>query len=73
MNRYSFDYCKQNRVAYGNGSEPLQNHNPAYLLQPGELNRIFAPFNGDILYSEEIWCGEIPTARLLFKKNQASP
>ena len=50
----------------------IQTHNPAYLLQPGELRRIFASFNGDILYSEEICCSEIPTARLLFRKKQTS-
>lgn len=47
----------------------LQTHNPAYLLQPGELNRIFAPFDGDILFSEENSEGEMPTARLLFRKS----
>ena len=50
----------------------IQTHNPAYLLQPGELRRIFAAFNGDILYSEEICYSEIPTARLLFRKKQTS-
>lgn len=47
----------------------LQSHNPAYLLQPGELNRLFSPYEGDILYSEESCSGEMPTARLLFRKN----
>ena len=51
----------------------LQTHNPAYLLQPGELRRIFGTFNGDILYSEESSGGEMPTARLLFRKNQSMP
>lgn len=46
----------------------LQTHNPAYLLQPGELNRLFAPFDGAILFSEESRCGDVPTARLLFRK-----
>jgi len=50
----------------------LQSHNPAYLLQPGELNRIFAPYDGDILFSEESRGGEMPTARLLFRKSQIS-
>lgn len=50
----------------------LQSHNPAYLLQPGELRRLFASFYGDILYFEESCGGEIPTARLLFRKNQTS-
>jgi tellurite methyltransferase len=50
----------------------LQSHNPSYLLQPGELRTIFAAFNGDILYSEESCCDDIPTARLLLRKNQTS-
>lgn len=48
----------------------LLSHNPAYLLQPGELSKIFETFNGDILFSEESCCGEMPTARLLFRKNR---
>ena len=48
----------------------LQTRNPAYLLRPGELNRIFAPFDGEILFSEESSDGEMPTARLLFRKSQ---
>lgn len=51
---------------------PLQTRNPDYLLQPEELNRLFAPFDGDILFSEESKSGEIPTARLLFRKRQIS-
>lgn len=51
----------------------LQTRNPAYLLQPGELNRIFAPFDGKILFSEESSDGEMPTARLLFRKSQLCP
>lgn len=47
----------------------LQNHNPSYLLHPGELHRIFEAFSGVILYSEETCCGDMPTARLLFRKN----
>ena len=50
----------------------LQSHNPDYMLQPGELYKIFAPFDGDILYSEESCCGETPTARLIFRKSQIS-
>lgn len=49
--------------------QPLQFHNPAYLLQPGELRRIFEAFNGDILFSEESRGDETPTARLLFRKH----
>ena len=51
----------------------LQSHNPAYLLQPGELKRIFAPYGGDILFSEESSVGEMPTARLLFRKSLIIP
>ncbi len=51
-------------------SEQLQSHNPEYLLQPGELRRTFAAFDGDILYSEESCGDETPTARLIFRKNQ---
>jgi tellurite methyltransferase len=46
----------------------LQTRSPAFLLQPGELCRLFSPYDGDILFSEENCCGEMPTARLLFKK-----
>ncbi len=49
-----------------------QSHDPSYRLQPGELHTIFAAFNGGILYSEESRCGDMPTARLLFRKNQTS-
>ncbi|NTX00089.1 MAG: class I SAM-dependent methyltransferase [Geobacteraceae bacterium] len=49
---------------------PLQTRNPDYLLQPGELNRIFAPYDGEILFSEESCTGEMPTARLLFRKSR---
>ena len=45
----------------------LASHNPAYLLRHGELIRIFEGFYGDILHSEEVVQGEMPTARLLFK------
>jgi len=47
----------------------LQTRNPAFLLQPGELNRLFAPFDGDILFSEESRDGDMPTARILFRKS----
>ncbi|MEI7817564.1 MAG: class I SAM-dependent methyltransferase [Desulfuromonadales bacterium] len=46
----------------------LQTRSPEYLLQPGELLRIFDAFNGDILFSEESNCGDMPTARILFRK-----
>jgi len=48
--------------------ELLQSHDPGYLLQPGELQRIFETFEGEILFSEERVGGEMPTAGILFKK-----
>ena len=48
----------------------LQTRNPAYLLQPGELKRIFVPYGGEILFSEESSLGDMPTARLLFRKSR---
>ena len=53
--------------------QPLQPHNPDYLLQPGELHKIFEAFDGDILFSEEVCGGEIQTARLLFRKSLLMP
>jgi SAM-dependent methyltransferase len=49
--------------------ELLQAHDPSYLLQPGELQRLFASFDGEILFSEESSDSEMPTARLLFRKS----
>ena len=49
--------------------ELLQLHNPDYLLQPGELNSIFSAYDGDILYSDESRSGDMPTARILFRKS----
>lgn len=49
----------------------LQFHKPAYLLQSGELVRLFEEYAGEILFSEEIVNEEIPTARLLFRKNMS--
>ena len=43
-------------------------HNPAYLLRHGELRQIFEGFEGEILHAEEILQGDMPTARLLFRK-----
>ncbi len=42
-------------------------HNPAFLLQPGELRRIFCRLPGTILYDEECHEGPAPTARLIFQ------
>jgi len=49
--------------------ELLASHNPAYLLRRGELQRICGGLKGEILFSEEIQGGEIPTARVLFRKS----
>jgi tellurite methyltransferase len=46
----------------------IESHNPAYLLQRGELQRICAGLEGEILVSEELQEGEFPTARVLFRK-----
>lgn len=46
----------------------LTEHNPAYLLQQGELVRIFGAYDGEILWSEESSEGDMPTARLIFRK-----
>ena len=46
----------------------LASHNPDYFLRFGELERTFQAFGGEILFSEEDREGEMPTARLLFRK-----
>jgi tellurite methyltransferase len=51
----------------------LETHNPDYFLRYGELERIFRAYYGEILFSEESWAGEMPTARLLFQKRAAAP
>jgi SAM-dependent methyltransferase len=43
--------------------------NPSFYLQPGELVRLFSPYGGEILWHEESTDGDIPTARLMFRKN----
>jgi len=48
--------------------QPEAGHNPDYLLRRGELRRIFEGFDGEILHAEELLQGEMPTARLLFRK-----
>ena len=47
----------------------LQSHNPDYLLKCGELKQIFEEYDGEILFFEETDSGEMPTARLLFRKS----
>ncbi|MBT1071714.1 class I SAM-dependent methyltransferase [Pelotalea chapellei] len=48
--------------------EALANHTPAYLLRRGELASIFDKLDGKILFIEEVTEGQMPTARVLFKK-----
>jgi tellurite methyltransferase len=43
-------------------------HNRGYLLRPGELRELFAPFPGEIILYEELPFGPSPTARLIFHK-----
>ena len=43
-------------------------HTLAFLLEPGELRTIFAPFPGKIILCEELDQGAMPTARLIFRK-----
>lgn len=43
-------------------------HNKEYLLQPGELVRIFQNFPGEILAPEENLHDRMPTAKLIFRK-----
>jgi len=44
------------------------NHNKDYLLQPGELERLFSGLGGRILLYEEDSSVESPVARVLFQK-----
>ncbi len=50
----------------------LAAHNPAYFLRRGELVSIFGEYCGEILFSEESDTGDMPTARLLFRKSYES-
>lgn len=43
-------------------------HNPAFVLQAGELSTIFAQLPGKILFCEESPFASLPTARLMFQK-----
>lgn len=51
----------------------LEAHNPAYLLRRGELASLFNTCEGEILFSEEIDSGDMPTARIMFRKYLAVP
>ena len=44
-------------------------HTKAYLLQPGELKRLFADFPGSVLEYGEHPSDSVPTAKLIFCKN----
>lgn len=43
--------------------------NPDFYLQPGELPGLFGGYGGEILFHEESDDGDIPTARLMFRKS----
>ena len=43
--------------------------NPDFYLQPGELQRLFSGYGGEILSHEESDAGDVPTARLMFRKS----
>ena len=47
----------------------LASHDPSYLLRKGELAKIFGAYQGEILSSEESDEGDMPTARVLFRKS----
>jgi hypothetical protein len=47
-------------------------HTKNYLLQPGELYRLFSNEAGMILEYAEFLDAETPTARLLFQKERSS-
>ncbi|MDD5286269.1 MAG: methyltransferase domain-containing protein [Desulfuromonadaceae bacterium] len=47
----------------------LASHDPSYLLRKGELTKIFGAYQGEILFSEESDEGDMPTARVLFRKS----
>ncbi len=51
----------------------LEAHNPAYLLRRGELASLFNTCEGEILFLEEIESGDMPTARIMFRKYLAAP
>lgn len=47
-------------------------HRPEYLLQPGELRRLFEPFPGTTLYYGEFPTAPTPTAKLIFRKSTSA-
>jgi 2-polyprenyl-3-methyl-5-hydroxy-6-metoxy-1,4-benzoquinol methylase len=48
--------------------ELLALHNPAYLLRRGELRSLCERLPGEVLINEELNEGEMPTARIMFRK-----
>ncbi len=52
--------------------ELLESHNPAYLLRRGELRKICEGLEGEVLFYEELAEGDMPTARVLFRKKAGS-
>jgi len=48
----------------------LAAHNPAFLLQRGELQRICDGLPGEVLFYEELPDDEMPTARVLLRKKE---
>ena len=50
--------------------ETLAHHTPAYLLRRGELALLFGDLDGKILFIEEVMDGQMPTARVMFKKSE---
>jgi 2-polyprenyl-3-methyl-5-hydroxy-6-metoxy-1,4-benzoquinol methylase len=51
------------------GDTLVGNHNPAYLLAPGELLQIFTRFAGTIITSAEFSGSPYPHAAMLFQKS----
>ncbi|HEX8960914.1 MAG TPA: class I SAM-dependent methyltransferase [Geobacteraceae bacterium] len=45
----------------------IGHHNKAFLLQPGELAALFAPFPGEIIQMTECPEGPTPTAKLIYR------
>ena len=48
----------------------LESHKRDYLLRHGELVQLFRAHPGEILFDEEVYKGDFPTARLMFRKRE---
>lgn len=44
-------------------------HRKEFLLQPGELSRIFSQFPGDIMALQELLHDQMPTGKIIFRKS----